>query len=85
MLRPKDPLPINGLQAREIACKGIQVLAQQIGGKTPDLNSRLPTSLFPETGNGLKRVQRLARGVCGLLYVRIVDKGAGHVWGFRRV
>ena len=82
LLRPRDPLPMNGLRVRSIACKGIKAFAQQIGGKLPDLETSLPEHLFPQSGKDLRRVQAVAESIRGVLYVRIVDKGAGHIWGF---
>ena len=29
-LRPRDPLPVNGLCARDVACKGVRAFAQQM-------------------------------------------------------
>ena len=39
------------------------------------------TSLFPETGKDLQHIHSLARAGSGIVYVRIVDKGAGQIWG----
>ena len=83
-LRPRNPLPINGLKAREIAIKAIHAFAKQVNGTVLDLSSSLPTCLFPETGADLKYVQSVVRETSGVIYVRIVDKGPGELWGFCR-
>ena len=82
VLRHRDALPINGLKAREVTCKAIQAFATQVNGAVPDLDTSLPVSLFPESGNGLKYVQSVVADVSCMLYVRIVDKGPGVLWGF---
>ena len=82
VLRPRDGLPINGLKAREVTCKAIQAFAKQVKGAVPNLNTSLPAYLFPESGNGLKYVQSVVSDVACMLYVRIVDKGPGKLWGF---
>ena len=82
VLRPRDRLSINGLKAREVTSKAIQAFAKQAKGTVPDLNASLPACLFPESSNGLKYVQGVVCDISCMLYVRIVDKGLGELWGF---
>ena len=84
ILRPRDRVPVNGLKAHDLAVKAIRSFAQQVKGHVPDLTSCLPTSLFPETGGDVKFVQTLVKRVSHMIYVRIVDKGPGEIWGFCR-
>ena len=84
VLRPRDGLPINGLKARDVTCKAIQAFAKQVKGTMPDLHTSLPASLFPESGADLKYVQTVVTDLSCMLYVRIVDKGPGELWGFCR-
>ena len=81
-LRPKDSLPIPGTHARKKTVKAIEAFAKQVGGTCPDLNTQLPPSLFPCTGDTLKRVQQASRKLSADFYVRIVDKGVGVLRGF---
>ena len=84
VLRPRDGLPVNGLKARDVAYKAIQAFAKQVKGTVPDLHTSLPASLFPESGADLKYVQTTVTDLSCILYVRIVDRGPGELWGFCR-
>ena len=83
-LWPRDPLPINGLKAREVAIRTIRAFAKQVGGTVPGFSSSLPEYLFPETRAGLKYVQAVVQELSGVMYVKLVDKGLGELWGFCR-
>ena len=60
LLRPRDPLLVNGLRAHDVACEGITPFTQQINGTTPDLATALPREVFHESSSDLKYVQKLA-------------------------
>ena len=81
-LRPKDSLPMRGTYMPKEAVKAIEAFATEVGGKYPYLDTELPPSLFPCTGDTLKRVQQASKKLSVDFYVRIVDKGAGVLWGF---
>ena len=82
VMRPKDPAAIRGLQARERAISGVKTFASQVGGRVPNLEKHLPLTIFQESGSFLCTVQNQASLLCDHFYVRIVDKGAGEMWGF---
>ena len=74
-LRPHDPLPVPGKFARQEALKGITAFAVQVKGTTPPQSCILPNA-FPKSGQLLRHVKRIG------FMVRVVDKGAGQLWGF---
>ena len=51
-------------------------------GRVPDVDKLLPRGLFSEKGTLLHTVRRTVDTVTKHLYVRVVDKGAGELWGF---
>ena len=85
-LCPRDPLPIPGKFSRLEAVKGIMAFAVQVKGTTPP-QSCIPPDAFPETGQLLCHVKRIAQALSRDFMIRIVIKGAGQLWGFcnRRV
>ena len=82
LMRPRDPLPVNGIRVRDVACKGIKAFAQRVNGAMPHLSTALLRELFYESGSDVRYVQRLASNLSDIIYVRIVDKGVGEIWGF---
>ena len=50
--------------------------------RCPPLTPCSPLSLFPESGNLLIQLSRLSKFLSRTQHVRIVDKGAGVMWGF---
>ena len=79
---PGTPCLSTGSVHVTLHVKVVTALWQQVNGAVPDLTSALPCELFPESGADLKFVQHCASDLSGVLCVRIVDKGAGEVWGF---
>ena len=61
---------------------GITDFCKHLQTAVPPLDTLLPMSLFPESGNLLTQLSRLSRFLSRSQYVRIVDKGAGEMWGF---
>ena len=56
-LRPRDPLPVTGRQARKTAVSALQRFASQVQGTVPDLDKLLPRGLFGERGTLLHTVR----------------------------
>ena len=81
-LRPNHPVPVSGKLARPKVCQGIRAFCTKLTVAVPDLDHFLPASLFTETGTLLKQLQNLAKHLGECRYIRIVDKGAGELWGF---
>ena len=75
-LRPRDPLPVPGVFSRQEALKGITAFAVQVKGTIPPQTCITPDA-FPETGQLLRHVKRVAQALSRDFMVRIVDKGAG--------
>ena len=82
VLRPKDPLPVTGRQARKAAVSALNRFASQVGGKLPNLDTMLPRELFGERSALLHSVRGKVEELSEHMYVRIVDKGAGVLWAF---
>ena len=81
-LRPNDPVPVPGRRARAQAVSGITDFCKHLQTAVPSLDTLLPMSLFPESGNLLAQLGRLSKFLSRSQHVRIVDKGAGEMWGF---
>ena len=81
-LRPNDPVPMCGKLSRDNVCQGIGAFCKKLSVLVPDLDHFLPCSLFTETGAVLRQLQNLAKHLAQFQYIRIVDKGAGELWGF---
>ena len=82
ILRPSDTIPIKGSSVRAQLIKDLQRIAQQVGAEVPHLQRMLPPSLWSESGNTLKIIEKQASDISASHYVRIVDKGVGVLWGF---
>ena len=83
-LRPNDSLPLKGPKVRAQLLKGITKIADQIGATLPNLHCLLPPSLWVESGTNSRHVDAQAQHIGDSHYVRIVDKGVGVMWGFRK-
>ena len=81
-LRPNDPVPVPGSATREKVVAGITEFAKHLSAQLPPLDTLLPPSLFPESGTLLRQLQKLSAFLSKYQYIRIVDKGAGELWGF---
>ena len=81
-LRPNDLVPVPGTRARAQAVSGITDFCKHLQTAVPSLDTLLPMSLFPESGNLLVQLSRLSKFLSRSQHVRIVDKGAGEMWGF---
>ena len=81
-LRPNDPIPIAGSEARKKAISGITTFCTHLNVLVPPLDTLLPPSLFPELGTLLRQLRRLSKFLASYQYTRIVDKGSGELWGF---
>ena len=81
-LRPNDPVPVPGRRARAQAVSGITDFCKHLQTAVPSLDTLLPMSLFPESGNLLAQLGRLSKFLSRSQHVRIVDKGAGEMLGF---
>ena len=81
-LRPNDPVPVPGREAREKAISGITTFCTHLNVPVPPLDILLPPSLFPESGTLLRQLRRLSKFLASFQYIRIVDKGFGELWGF---
>ena len=81
-LRPNDPVPVPGRRARAQAVSGITDFCKHLQTAVPSLDTLLPMSLFPESGNLLAQLGRLSKFLSRSQHVHIVDKGAGEMWGF---
>ena len=81
-LRPNDPVPIPGSEARKNAISGITTTFTHLNVPVPPLDMLLPPSLFPESGTLLRQLRRLSKFLASFQYTRIVDKGSGELWGF---
>ena len=79
--RPKGSLPIPGDQARSKEMHSLLALGKQLPTPASHLPS-VPLSVFPETGSELQYVCAQVKQLTSYLYIRIVDKGAGQIWGF---
>ena len=81
-LRPNDPVPIPGSEARKKAISRITTFCTHLNVPVPPLDTLLPPSLFPESGTLLRQLRRLSKFLASFQYTRIVDKGSGELWGF---
>ena len=81
-LRPNDPVPVPGARARAKAIEGITDFCKHLQTPVPPLDHVLPPSLFPESGDVLSQLRHLFKFLARSQYIRIVDKGAGEMWGF---
>ena len=81
-LRPNDPVPVPGARARAKAIEGITDLCKHLQTPVPLLDQLLPPSLFPESGNPPSQLRHLSKFLEKLQYIRVMDKGAGEMWGF---
>ena len=79
---PNDPVAVSGYQAAH-AVSGITDFCKHLKVPVPPLDSLLPPSLFPETGNLLAQLRRLSSSLSKYQYIRMVDKELGELWGFR--
>ena len=81
-LRLNDPVPLPGARAMAKAIKGIAEICKHLHTPVPPLDQLQPPSLFPESGNLLSQLGHLSKFLARSQYIRIVDKGAGEMWGF---
>ena len=81
-LRPRDPLLVTGRQARKIAVLAPERFVSQVQGSVLDLQNFLPGGLFSECGTLLHTMRNTVDTVSKHMYARVVDKGAGELWGF---
>jgi hypothetical protein len=81
-VRPKDPLPIPGHEARAAAIKCLQAFGKQVHSTVADVPQLIPAHHFAEPGRDLQFVREQVLTLSQSLYIRIVDKGVGQVWGF---
>ena len=82
--RPTDPLPLPGNKVRDRLLKDITTMAPHISTTLPPLHCLLPPPLWPETGTKLHYISNYAARITKHFYLRIVDKGVGVLWAFRR-
>ena len=80
--RPNNPLPLPGWVAKSQAVKAILKICSDPQLPCPNLPDALPRNLWPQSGDMLAYVRERANFVCESLYVKIVDKGVGVMWGF---
>ena len=59
-------------------------MCEQLNVSPPDFTTALPDKLWGETGSNLQFFKAQADHLCSSLYIRIVDKGVGMLWGFCR-
>ena len=81
-LRPTDPVPVPGRRARSQAVLASTDFCKHLQTAVPPRDTLLPMSLFPLSGKRLTQLSCLSRFLSRSQYVRILDKGAGEMWGF---
>ena len=80
--RPNDSLPLPGRVAQAATIKVVKQVCDQPHAPYPDFFAALPRFMWPESSEALACVSKQAETIGSSLYVRIVDKGVGHMWGF---
>ena len=78
-LRPLDSLPrFVSIQATR---QGLTAFARMVNGRAPSERG-LNSTAFSESGALLVKVKSAAKSIDRDFVVRVVDKGAGQLWGF---
>ena len=80
-LRPNDPVPVPGPEARDKAVSGMKSFSTHPDVPVPPPDILPPNSLFPETGTLLRQLRCLSAFIASFQYIRIIDKGSGELWG----